>query len=43
MGYVHVKAEKPVQAGSLEVVYPDGRRLVFHQEVEPAFLRALLA
>lgn len=40
---VHVKAEIPVQAGSLEVVYPDGRRLVFHQEVEPAFLRALLA
>lgn len=40
---VHVESEKPVQAGSLEVFYPDGRRVVFHQEVEAAFLRALLA
>lgn len=40
---VHVKKEIPAQSGSLEIVYPDGRRLVFHQEVEPDFLRALLA
>ncbi len=40
---VHVKKEIPVRSGSLEIVYPDGRRLVLHQEVDPDFLRALLA
>jgi len=28
--------------GKLEIVYPDGRRLIFHQPVEAGFLRALL-
>lgn len=40
---VHVKKESSARSGSLEIVYPDGRRVVFHQEVEPDFLRALLA
>src|SRR5690606_11002260 len=40
---VHVKRDVPAAVGSLEVFYPDGRRVVFHQEVGPAFLRALLA
>ena len=32
-----------VRGGGLELVYPDGRRLIFHQDVDPSFLRALLA
>jgi hypothetical protein len=28
---------------NLEIVYPDGRRLIFHQPVDAGFLRALLA
>lgn len=27
----------------LEILYPDGRRLIFHQPVEAGFLRVLLA
>lgn len=27
----------------LEIVYPDGRRLIFHQGVDAGFLRALLS
>lgn len=30
-------------SGKLEIVYPDGRRLIFHQPVDASFLRALLA
>lgn len=30
-------------SGGIEVVYPDGRKLIFHQPVEAAFLRSLLA
>lgn len=30
-------------AGTLELIYPDGRRLIFHQRVDAGFLRALLA
>ena len=26
-----------------EIIYPDGRRLLFHQEVEATFLKALLS
>ena len=29
--------------GKLEIVYPNGRRLVFHQLVDAGFLRTLLA
>ena len=35
--------KQPVVRGTLEVVYPDGRRLIFHQDVDPSFVRALLA
>jgi hypothetical protein len=27
----------------IEIIYPDGRRLIFHQSVEASFLRNLLA
>lgn len=40
---VTVKKQPVVRAGTLELVYPDGRRLIFHQDVDPSFVRALLA
>lgn len=40
---VTVKRQPVVRAGTLELVYPDGRRLIFHQDVDPSFVRALLA
>lgn len=40
---VRVKDHADVQPNALELVYPDGRRLIFHQDVDPFFLRALLA
>ena len=33
---------KPVASGSMEIIWPDGRRLIFHQGVEASFLRTLL-
>lgn len=40
---VKVKNQTVVRTGALELVYPDGRRLIFHQDVDPSFLRTLLA
>lgn len=40
---VTVKKQPLAHAGTLELVYPDGRRLIFHQDVDPSFVRALLA
>ena len=40
---VTVKNRPTVRGGGLELIYPDGRRLVFHQDVDLSFLRALLA
>lgn len=40
---VTVKNRTSVRSGGLELVYPDGRRLIFHHDVDPSFLRALLA
>lgn len=40
---VTVKKQPLVRVGTLELVYPDGRRLIFHQDVDPSFVRALLA
>ena len=31
------------KASSMELVYPDGKRIIFHQPVDPTFLRSLLA
>jgi hypothetical protein len=33
---------KVVASGSMEVLWPDGRRVIFHQGVEASFLRTLL-
>jgi hypothetical protein len=32
----------PVNSGFMELIYPDGRKLVFNQHVDAAFLRSLL-
>ena len=34
--------EQPVSLPGLELVFPDGRKLIFHQPVEASFLRSLL-
>jgi len=31
-----------LRAGGVELVYPDGRKLVFHSPVDASFLRSLL-
>ena len=41
--FVSVSMQPSLNASKLEVVYPDGRRLIFHQGVEASFLRTLLA
>lgn len=43
-GFVAITVNRTKALGSgLELVYPDGRRLIFHQDVDPSFVRALLA
>lgn len=38
---VKVKTQ-PVTRGALELVFPDGRKLIFHQPVDVAFVRNLI-
>lgn len=33
---------EPLRTGSMELVFPDGRRLIFNQAVEAGFLKTLL-
>lgn len=45
--FVSVRVKKgstleTLPAGTLELVFPDGRRLIFNQSVEAGFLKALL-
>lgn len=35
--------EQPARIGSIELVYPDGRKLIFNKQIDAAFLRSLLA
>ena len=35
--------EKRATVGSMEILWPDGRRLIFHQGVDASFLRTLLS
>ncbi len=39
--FVQVMAKDKAR-GAVELIYPDGRRLIFHQSVEASFLRSLL-
>ena len=32
----------PPGSGGVELIYPDGRKLIFHQRVDAGFLRSLL-
>lgn len=43
--FMQVQVNKRVAASTtgMEVIYPDGRKLIFHQPVEASFLRSLLA
>ncbi len=41
--FVRVKVRETEKVtGSVELVYPDGRKLIFHQAVEASYLRSLL-
>jgi hypothetical protein len=40
--FISLSPRNPSTPGNLELVYPDGRRLIFHQAVDASFLRALL-
>jgi len=39
---VVVGQQDGLRAGGVELVYPDGRKLVFHSPVDASFLRSLL-
>ena len=39
---INVSAQ-PKSSGSVELIYPDGRKLIFNQHVDAAFLRILMA
>ena len=38
-----IPLELPSATASAELIYPDGRRLLFHQGVDAVYLKALLA
>ena len=40
--FIEVQLSQPSQGNWMEIVYPDGRRIVFHKEVGANFLRTLL-
>ena len=37
-----VKEKETVSAGRCEIIFPDGKRIIFHEKAEATFLRALL-
>lgn len=41
-GFVKLKIEKPTIAASVEVLFPDGMRLLFNEPVSPDYLKALI-
>ena len=41
--FARIRVEEFSRASSMELVYPDGKRIIFHQPVEASFLRSLLA
>jgi hypothetical protein len=43
-GFTQVTVSKDIPSSScgIEVIYPDGRKLIFHQPVAASFLRSLL-
>ena len=40
-GFVKLKIERPTAAASVEVHFPDGVRLLFHEPVNPGYLKAI--
>jgi len=41
--FVKLQIAKPIAAGSVEINYPGGIRLVFHEPVSSSFLKALVS
>lgn len=40
--FMQVEVSESSSSRGIELIYPDGRRLIFHQGVEVSFLRSLL-
>jgi hypothetical protein len=41
-GFTQIKLKSPVSNGSVELIFPDGRKLIFHQPVDGTLVRSLL-
>lgn len=41
--FVKLNLEKPVTTASVEIYFPGGARLFFHEPVSPVYLKALLS
>jgi hypothetical protein len=42
-GFMEVKVkERIINSAAIELIFPDGRKLIFHQPVDVSFLRSLL-
>lgn len=41
--FVKLQVASALCAGNIEVVFPDGKRLLFHQPVSPDYLKALIS
>jgi hypothetical protein len=37
-----IKEREAVNSGRCEIIFPDGKRIIFHEKTEATFLRALL-
>ncbi len=41
--FVKLQIAKPTSAGSVEICYPDGMRIIFHEPVSSNYLKALVS
>ena len=41
--FVKLQIAKPITAGSVEINYPGGTRIIFHEPVSSGFLKALVS
>lgn len=37
-----IKEKQTVSPGNCEIIFPDGKRIIFHEKTEASFIRALL-
>jgi hypothetical protein len=40
--FVKLQVEQPATAANAELIFPDGKRLVFHEPVSSSFIKALI-